>query len=177
MLTAISVYPVALLAAVLVAWRGEARDLPAGQVAARVLLVLYLAWIVGATLFPVPLQDDGGRGLSGALNHPNLVPLASIRETLALPGLWPRLRLLGGNVLVFVPLGLLLPIVWPRGRRVSRMVLAALLFSLSIEIGQLAVSLLLGFWYRMSDVDDVLLNVVGVLLGWGLYRLLAARAR
>lgn len=176
MLPAATVYPVALICAALAGWHGTRRRLGAVQIAARVLLALYLGWLAGATLFPLPLEPvAGGEGLAGALNHPNLVPFATIRETLALPELWPRVRLLAGNALVFAPLGLLLPTIWPRLASLGRMALAGLAVSLAIELTQLAASLALGTWYRMSDVDDVLLNVAGVLLGYGL-RALVPRA-
>jgi len=178
MLPATTVYPVALVCAALVGWHGMRHRLGAAQVAARVLLVLYLGWLVGATLFPLPLEGvAGGEGFTGSLNHPNLVPFASIRETLALPELWPRVRLLAGNVLVFTPLGLLLPTIWPRLASLWRIALAGLCVSLAIELAQLAVSLALGAWYRMSDVDDVLLNVAGVLLGYGVGVLFGGRGR
>jgi glycopeptide antibiotics resistance protein len=177
MLPTASVYAVALLAALLLAWRGIARRTPAWQVAARVLLAVYLGWLIGATLFPLPLHHlAGGGGLGAALNHPNLVPFASIRATLAEQAVWPRVRLLGGNVLVFVPFGLLLPAIWPRLDGFWRMVLAGVAVGVSIELTQLAVSLAVGSWYRMSDVDDVILNTAGVLLGYGLWRALRHRA-
>jgi glycopeptide antibiotics resistance protein len=71
---------------------------------------------------------------------------------------------------VFVPFGLLMPLIFPRLASLRRMALAGLLFSLAIELSQLAVSLAVGSWYRMTDVDDVMLNVVGVLLGYALFR-------
>jgi glycopeptide antibiotics resistance protein len=86
-------------------------------------------------------------------------------------------RLLGGNVLVFAPFGLLVPIIWTRLAGFRSILLAGLLFSLAIELSQLGISLLLGTWYRMSDVDDVLLNVCGVLLGWALCRALWRSSR
>jgi glycopeptide antibiotics resistance protein len=140
-------------------------------VAARVVLVLYLGWVIGATLFPVPLHwgviSDGPATQSAP---PNLVPFRTIRQTLALQGVWTRVRLLGGNVCVFVPFGLLMPLIFPRLASLRRMAPAGLLFSLAIELSQLAVSLGVGSWYRMTDVDDVMLNVVGVLLGFALFR-------
>ena len=45
----------------------------------------------------------------------------------------------------------------------------ALLFPLAIELSQLAVSLALGYSYRVTEVDDVLLNFVGVLFGYALF--------
>jgi glycopeptide antibiotics resistance protein len=173
MLTAVAISPLVLAVALFVGWRAQVHRLSAAQVAVRVLFVLYLGWIIGATLCPLPLPlTRSAEGFATMFNRPNLVPLASIRETLSLAGTWPRLRLLLGNVVVFVPFGLLVPLIWPRLARWPRMILAAVLFSLAIEGSQLLLSLLVGTWYRMSDIDDVLLNVPGVLLGFGLYRMI-----
>jgi len=49
------------------------------------------------------------------------------------------------------------------------MAVAALLFPLGIELAQLAVSLALGYSYRVTEIDDVLLNFVGVLLGFAVH--------
>jgi len=46
------------------------------------------------------------------------------------------------------------------------------LFPLTIELSQLAVSLVLGYSYRVTEVDDVLLNFAGVLFGFALFVLL-----
>jgi hypothetical protein len=97
---------------------------------ARALLCLYLGWLVGATLFPLPLHAlTGGPGLAGHGDHPNVVPLASIRATLAMPGVWPRVRLLAGNVLVFTPVGVLAPGIWRRLDSLARVALAGLVLS------------------------------------------------
>jgi len=175
-LTAVIVYSVAVVVAIIVGWRAATRGLTARQVAARIALVLYVAWMVGETLFPLPLgghltaaELDPVQRLFDRLNAPNLVPLRAIRETAALGWGWPAIRLLAGNVLVFVPFGLLLPAIWPRLARLARVALAGLAFSLAVELSQLAVSLAVGYWYRMTDVDDVLLNVAGVLLGYGVF--------
>jgi glycopeptide antibiotics resistance protein len=61
-------------------------------------------------------------------------------------------------------------VAWSRVATVRRVLLAGLALSLGIELAQLGISLLVGTWYRMSDVDDVLLNVLGVYLGWLSYR-------
>jgi glycopeptide antibiotics resistance protein len=66
-----------------------------------------------------------------------------------------------GNVLLFVPLGLFVPLRWPRMRDARRLLTAAALFSLGIEVAQFA----LGFGRRTSSTD-VLLNTVGAALGY-----------
>ncbi len=184
MLTVALVYPAAFVAAVLVAWRALAQGLPAWQVAARVALALYLGWLIGATLFPIPVTGHLTRAELGPterlldrLNAPNVVPLRAIRETAALGWGWPAVRLLAGNVLVFLPFGVLLPAIWPRLGRPWRMLLAGLLLSTAVELSQLAVSLYLGYRYRMTDIDDVLLNTCGVLLGFAAFALVDAARR
>jgi len=170
MLTGVVVYPFAVAIAVLVGWRAARGGLPAFVVAMRVLFVLYLGWVVAATLFPVPIRaaivslESAGQGVSV-----NVVPLASIRETLRDGTLFAQVWLIGGNVLTLAPFGFLLPFIAPRLATWGRMALAALLFPLAIELSQLAISLLLGYSYRLTELDDVILNAAGVLLGFSAY--------
>jgi len=67
-----------------------------------------------------------------------------------------------GNILLFIPLGILLPIVW---RRLSfwKGLQIALAISVSIEILQF-VSRIWGS-FRSADINDVILNVAGASLG------------
>ena len=144
--------------------------MPAFVVAMRVLFVLYLGWVIGATLFPLPIRaevlslESAGQGVTV-----NLVPLASISETLRDGSVFAQVRVIGGNIVTLAPFGFLLPFVAPRFATWGRMALAALLFPLAIESSQLAISLLLGYSYRVTELDDVILNAVGILLGFSVY--------
>ncbi len=71
-----------------------------------------------------------------------------------------------GNVLVFVPLGLGLPALVGWLRKLWRTLAFSALVITAVEIAQLLT--LRGF----GDVDDLLLNLVGVAMGYGLYRLM-----
>ncbi|MFS0557773.1 VanZ family protein [Brevibacillus sp. 179-C9.3 HS] len=75
---------------------------------------------------------------------------------------------LAGNVILFVPLGLLVPLVFFRFQNIHRVFFLTLAVSLLIEILQLMLSL------GSFDVDDLLLNVVGGLIGYGMFRVGAA---
>lgn len=68
-----------------------------------------------------------------------------------------------GNLLGFVPLGLLLPLAWPWFRHGIKIILAGFIVSLGYETTQLLTGL--GIW----DVDDLLLNTAGTLLGYILF--------
>ena len=69
------------------------------------------------------------------------------------------------NVLLFVPLGFFLPVLWKRFRPFLWTALFGLGFSLSIELLQL-------FTFRATDINDLMTNTAGTILGWCLGRLI-----
>lgn len=76
-----------------------------------------------------------------------------------------------GNILLLLPLGLLAPALWPRFRSCLNCLLLGAAVSICIESAQYVLTSL-GFVHRMADVDDVLLNTLGAVVGYGAYLLL-----
>ena len=74
--------------------------------------------------------------------------------------IWWALKNLLGNLLPFIPFGFLLPIAYPRIKALVGMF--AVLF---IEIFQYMTRL------GSFDIDDIILNMVGVLSGYGTFGL------
>lgn len=111
-----------------------------------------------------------GRG-AAADYHYNLVPLQEIRRFWRIfrnaefgGALWKISVLnLFGNVLAFVPLGYFLPKLIERCRNGFLTVLLCMEMSLCAEVIQLF------FKLGSCDVDDLLLNTLGGLLGFILY--------
>ncbi|QNK58544.1 VanZ family protein [Paenibacillus sp. PAMC21692] len=68
-----------------------------------------------------------------------------------------------GNVLLFVPLGFLLPILFAKARRFSMSIVWTMLASLTIELTQLGARL------GSFDVDDLVLNVLGGAIGYAVW--------
>lgn len=68
-----------------------------------------------------------------------------------------------GNLLGFVPFGILLPLALPWFRHTGRMIAAIILLSLGFETTQLVTGL------GVFDVDDLLLNIVGAAGGYILF--------
>lgn len=90
----------------------------------------------------------------------NLEPFASIRVQLEhLPSSW-AVKNLAGNILAFVPFGFLLPRAHRHFRHFLVVMLLALAMICAIEVFQYVT--LLG----SCDVDDVILNLAGVLIGY-----------
>ena len=97
----------------------------------------------------------------------NLIPLHTITE------FWNDLHgggrshafiNLAGNVVMFVPLGFFIPCVFRKADSFRHSMLYALITIACIEIIQL-VTLLGSF-----DVDDVILNMIGAVIGYWIYR-------
>ena len=66
---------------------------------------------------------------------------------------------------MFIPSGIVLPIVYKRLNTSWKVILAGAGISLCIEIIQLPFSV------RATDIDDLILNTIGVIVGCGIYTL------
>ncbi len=100
------------------------------------------------------IMDKGG--LASALGEAriNLMPFQS-------EGLFTYCA----NVILFMPLGFLLPYIWKNYRNVGKTALTGLFFSALIEIAQLPAG-------RVADVDDLMMNTLGAILGYAAWRLI-----
>jgi len=128
----------------------------------RLAALGYVAALVVITLLPT--RWPPGARWSGN-DEPKLVPF----DNLVLELQWAPLGTLGdlfGNVLLFVPLGFLLPLLVPVVRRWWQVLGVGAGVSLAIELYQLA-------WpgVRKASVNDVLMNALGALLGFVALRL------
>ena len=70
-----------------------------------------------------------------------------------------------GNTAMFLPLGIVWPSVFKQLDTHKKVIAAGAGYSLLIEIAQLP------FFDRVSDIDDLILNSLGFLLGYGIYLL------
>lgn len=134
-------------------------------------LLLYVTLVFSVTLFPIPYQ----LGAAGSDYAYNFIPLRSIADSLR-DGLRPALRSIAANVVMFLPFGVLLPLI-SKKNRFWRCVLYSLLFSLFIELLQYLIGLQIGYRYRNVDVDDLLLNTLGGGLGALLLSLVPQKLR
>jgi glycopeptide antibiotics resistance protein len=163
-------------------WRGRRRHLPAGAIAAQVLLAAWVAAIVAVTLFPLPWRTGAGRPevISGRWDWPapwaSITPFATIRMSLEAGFGSTEGRVLIGNLAAFMPLGFLAPIVDRRWRSAARILALGVVASASIELAQLAWDLIIGMPWRSADVDDVIVNAAGTVLGYVAWRLAGSAA-
>ncbi|MEH7514099.1 VanZ family protein [Gottfriedia acidiceleris] len=71
-----------------------------------------------------------------------------------------------GNILLLLPIPVLYVVLKRKILRFHNFFLFGLFLSLSIEIIQLGINYITGYPNKVMDIDDVILNVSGILLGW-----------
>lgn len=116
-------------------------------------MVAFAVALARLTLEPSPA--------SVALTHTNMHPGRSLRAYLDQPEMRDAIRQIGGNLLLGVPFGILVPVVAPRARGILRVLLLTAVVMLLVEFAQGA--LVTG---RAFDIDDVILNTTGALIGY-----------
>lgn len=134
-----------------------------------VLFGLYCALMLWL-LFDRPVFAQGIPYPEQLLSRLNLIPFRTLRlfGSLLDSGRPEYVRAavinLGGNVLMFVPLGFLLPRVCEKVNTLARVLLTTAALITLVEIAQLLA--LVG----SCDIDDLILNVAGAALGYGLHK-------
>lgn len=124
----------------------------------RAALSLLGCWVVLAVYATLA----GLRPADMPRSYFNLVPFRSFSSD---P---PRtLSEVAGNVALFVPLGMLLPFL-SRRWSLPRVLLLALVLSALLEVCQYVLNR-----GRLADIDDVMLNALGAVLGWLAWRLVS----
>ncbi|WP_423800474.1 VanZ family protein [Neobacillus sp. SAB-20_R2A] len=137
------------------------------------ILCLYLAILTKLVLFKyIPLSQiinhfnftyDGYHWRSN-----NFVPFKTIHFYLYIADVNFDIRVknLAGNVVGFIPLGFILPLLAKKFQKLRTVMLAAFSLSLSYEILQLV------FEFGSFDVDDLILNTFGGILGYIPFKIL-----
>jgi glycopeptide antibiotics resistance protein len=118
-------------------------------------LGIYLLALFYATLFIYNYYPYG--------KSVNLVLFDSIKLMWESGSYWLILKNIIGNILLFMPLGFLMPLVSKKGKSVLIIGIIGFLTSTVIELLQYFVA------HRIFDIDDILLNALGALVGYGAY--------
>ena len=128
-------------------------------------IIIFVIYIIALCYF-LFFAESMGRTTRGDEYHYNLHPLFEIKR------IWRSSHILGmkyvilnfaGNVIAFIPFGYLLPKMVKKKPRLFHTVLFSFEFSLLVELTQL-ISRTGSF-----DVDDLILNTFGGLIGYILY--------
>lgn len=131
------------------------------------LLLVYICLIVIARFVFFPFEKVNGQIMPLVFDAKkafppkvNLIPFVHLSDYVIA---WQANLNLFGNIAMFVPVGIIWPVVFEKLDTPFRVILAGVAFSVTIEILQLP------FSDRVSDIDDVILNSLGYITGYIIY--------
>ena len=135
---------------------------------ALLLMLCYFVSVAAITIIPLPYSQKFH------ISTVNVVPIVNTFEDLVGP-LKKRQGLLAkdvaqniiGNIIMFIPLGIFLPVADKRFENYKRVFLFAVAGSMLIELAQYFSRYINN--YRQVDIDDVILNTLGAILGYYIY--------
>ena len=111
-----------------------------------VLLLLYVCVLAG--IYSVTgLPDIRYSNFEPTLN---LIPMADLLSS-------PEQYLM--NILMFLPVGFLLPLLWDQYKDLKQVLIFSCFLTLFIELAQV-------FTFRTTDIDDLLTNLLGAVIGY-----------
>jgi glycopeptide antibiotics resistance protein len=146
---------------------GELMKTKRGKIIVWIIFIVYLLLLVKVILFkyPIVMIREILKGpkipLSYRIASSNFMPLKSIFNFLFKgQSIRTSFKNILGNIVVFAPLGFLLPVLTDRKSKFKSIILSSFILSLMFEIIQLLTSL------GEFDIDDILLNVFGASLGY-----------
>lgn len=145
--------------------RDKLVDLSWRREAVLQILILYLICLyqITAIRFGLTLSVERMASRSARIN---LIPMTLPWKWLIYGYWWLFISNVIGNCLWFMPLGILLPTLYARQRKLWRVMLTGALVSISIE----------GLQYLLctgvTDIDDVILNTLGSIMGYLVWRLM-----
>ncbi len=132
------------------------------KTAATIIFIIYIACLV----YFLFLSERYGRNETAEFYRYNLTPFKEIKRFWVyrdIIGIDMVIINLAGNIGAFVPFGFLLPIIYEPFRKWYALLPLSISFSSIIECIQLVTKV------GIMDVDDVILNVLGAMIGLLLY--------
>ena len=142
------------------------------------IFILYIIGLASQTIIPywnMGIYSDTGKfyfniRLTNSISEINLIPFKTLYEYLFVNNTsvssWSSVSILNifANTLLFIPLGLLTPLIWEKYDLFYKILTLGLISTCLIEFIQIFIG-------RSTDIDDVILNTIGVIIGYTIFKL------
>ena len=146
------------------------KDRPTERKYIRWIFFLYLLIIIRLIIFKYPFEELlaiaggwSGEVVAAGLRSANFTFFKTIRMYVDYSYMLNSFENLVGNVMIFVPFGFLLPMVFEKKKSFFLMMIMAFAFVFGIEVFQLVSG------FGAFDVDDIILNCLGAVMGYLIY--------
>ena len=139
------------------------------KIIAGCLFIAYLTVVASITLFPILYDNEVEYW--GDVTWYNFIPFRTITNMFSYGFNTTAFIQLAGNICMSIPYGIFI-MMFVDNKKWWKLLLFALLFTVSIEFLQFLIGIILGNMYRTVDIDDAILNVLGCYIGYIIYKLL-----
>lgn len=142
-----------------------------------ILFFVYTHMLFTLLFYPIPITSTGIKNFQELQQGPyyNIIPFKDIiffiNWGLFHNELTSASKNLFGNIIAFMPFGFIFPLLCPRFIKFKRIIWISFLLPFCVELTQLCGSLALQTVWKFADVDDVILNMTGVILGFLILKL------
>lgn len=130
----------------------------------------YFVCLAAVTIVPLPFSKAGAPYLNLDFFHQTYNNFLSAWNHTSSRTVWNETENLLGNIILFLPLGFLLPLIYTKFRYFFKVLVVAFLCSFFIESTQYFISINWGY-NRIADIDDLALNVIGAVFGYLMFKL------
>ncbi|WP_207642429.1 VanZ family protein [Pseudobacteroides cellulosolvens] len=138
------------------------------------IFYIYICFAINKIFFPLPITDIE---LFRKINKSssiifNYMPLKSVVEIYGnnIIGIKHIIKQIIGNIVLFIPYGFFVPLIFSKLNSFKKLLILGAITSTLIEVIQYVVSSFLGFTYRIADIDDLIYNTLGTLIGFYIYK-------
>lgn len=134
------------------------------------IIELYVMLLISVTIFPIRIiPDEMKTGNNSIMDFCQLVPFKDIITIIKNNGIISVQFV--GNIILLLPFPVLIGYI-SSNVNYKLLFFKSLLFSFGIEMIQLIIDILLSYPSRIFDVDDIILNGVGIIIGIFIFKML-----
>lgn len=130
----------------------------------KIIYVGYVSALVQITIIRDWNNFFNISNLNYSINMIQYIPFYTIVESYHL-GRWQLIYHVLGNMLWFLPFGFISPVIIKNITNIKKIIILSFIFSFSIELLQFLLN------SGISDIDDIILNILGSILGYNIYKL------
>jgi glycopeptide antibiotics resistance protein len=136
----------------------------------RISFYIYLMMLINVAFFPIPIQKEVISVLKETNSNAkavNITPFHSIIQTVKTnPSIELKLLQLIGNIVLILPITFYIPLVYNRVNNLKKALILSIIIAILIEMMQFVIGRVIGYYYRIIDIDDIILNVFGGIVGY-----------
>lgn len=138
------------------------------------IFIIYLIGVAVITLFPIVYYDIVE--YTDIITWYNFIPFKTISAAFQNGITATAVTQIVGNIVMSMPFGVIVLMLFNIPQWWKKL-LVALSFTILIELMQLLIGIAVGNMYRNIDIDDVLLNMLGIYLGYVIYAIIPRKIK